>query len=58
VAAAALYAYLHDYPLAKLLLLANATGAAAVQKLGAGANVPNRAEIQAVLQSGGLVFDF
>ena len=36
VAAAAIYAYLQDFPLDKLLVLANATGAAAVQKLGAG----------------------
>ena len=58
VAAATIYAYLHDYSLAKLLLLANATGAAAVQKLGAGANVPNRPEIYAVLQGAGLTFEF
>ena len=58
VTAAAILAYLEGYPLEKLVILANATGAAAVQKLGAGVNVPNRQEVQAVLHQAGVVFDF
>jgi len=48
-AAAALYGYVNDMPLPALAAFANAAGAAAVMKLGAGLNVPTRAEIDAVL---------
>lgn len=50
VAAMVVLGYFKDYPLSKLLRLANATGAAAVQKFGAGINVPTMAEITAVLE--------
>ena len=49
VAAAVLYAYLHKLPLRDLLALANATGAACVQKFGAGINVPYKHEIAEML---------
>lgn len=51
VAAAVVVSYLEKQPLQKLLRLANATGAAAVQKFAAGINVPTREEITAVLES-------
>ncbi|MCA9901102.1 MAG: carbohydrate kinase family protein [Anaerolineales bacterium] len=50
VEAAVVFGYLEKYSLPKLLRLANATGAAAVQKFGAGINVPTLAEITAVLE--------
>ncbi|MEM7117888.1 MAG: carbohydrate kinase family protein [Chloroflexota bacterium] len=49
VAASVVLSYLGKQPLAELLRRANATGAAAVQKFGAGINVPTREEITAVL---------
>lgn len=49
VAAMVVLGYFEKYPLPKLLRLANATGAAAVQKFGAGINVPTWEEITAVL---------
>lgn len=51
VAAMVVLGYLEKTPLPKLLRLANATGAAAVQKFGAGINVPTWGEITAVLNS-------
>lgn len=51
VAAMVVLGYLEKYPLPKLLRLANATGAAAVQKFGAGINVPTWGEITAVLHN-------
>ena len=56
VAAAVMYAYLHKLPLANLLSLANATGAACVQKFGAGVNVPYKSEIIAMLKKSGAEF--
>ena len=51
VAAMVVLGYFEKYPLPKLLRLANATGAAAVQKFGAGINVPTWGEITAVLDT-------
>ena len=51
VTAAVIRSYLEKYPLPKMLALANATGAACVQKFGAGSNVPTLAEIEAVLKA-------
>lgn len=47
--AAIIYGYLRDLPLAELGMLGNATGAAKVQKLGTGHNLPTLDEVQAVL---------
>ncbi len=48
--AALIYGYLHGLPLADLGTLANATGAAKVQKLGTGHNLPTLDEIRAMLE--------
>jgi sugar/nucleoside kinase (ribokinase family) len=53
LAGAAIYGVLHDMPLEKLAVLANATGAAKVQKLGTGHNMPTIVEIAAVLEANG-----
>ena len=50
LAAGIIFGYLSGLPLAALGALANAVGAAKVQKRGTGLNVPTRAEVQAVLQ--------
>ena len=50
LAAGIIFGYLSGLPLAALGVLANAVGAAKVQKRGTGLNVPTRAEVQAVLQ--------
>lgn len=49
VAAAVILSFLRGDSLSDMLTLANATGAACVQKFGAGLNVPTKAEIDAVL---------
>ncbi len=54
LAGAVIYGYLRGLPLAALGTLANATGAAKVQKLGTGHNMPTRAEVWAVLERFGL----
>jgi sugar/nucleoside kinase (ribokinase family) len=48
-AGAAIYAYLHDFSLPQMGTLGNAAGAAKVQKLGTGLNMPTPGEIEAVL---------
>ncbi len=53
LAGAVMVGYLRGLSLADLGTLANATGAAKVQKRGTGHNVPTRAEVRAVLQQGG-----
>ncbi len=50
VAAAMMYGYVNSMPLPALAAFANAAGAAAVMKFGAGLNVPTRAEIDVVSQ--------
>jgi sugar/nucleoside kinase (ribokinase family) len=54
LAGAVIYGYLKGLPLVALGTLANATGAAKVQKLGTGHNMPTRAEVRAVLERFGL----
>ena len=49
VMAAVVAGYLANYSLEQMLVLANATGAAAVEKLGAGVRAPTRSEIAAKL---------
>jgi sugar/nucleoside kinase (ribokinase family) len=49
LAAGVIFGYLSGLPLASLGVLANAIGAAKVQKRGTGLNVPTRAEVLAVL---------
>jgi|GEM_PF-89916 sugar/nucleoside kinase (ribokinase family)/nicotinamidase-related amidase len=53
LAAAMLYAHVHGYTPQDTLALANAVGAAAVMKLGAGLNMPTREEVAAVLRAAG-----
>lgn len=53
LAGAVMVGYLRGLPLADLGTLANATGAAKVQKRGTGHNVPTRAEVRAMLQQAG-----
>ncbi len=53
LAAAMLYALAHGYADGEALALANAVGAAAVTKLGAGLNMPTREEVMAVLRAAG-----
>lgn len=53
VAGAMIYGVLHELPLKKLAVLANATGAAKVQKIGTGHNMPQLSEIAAVLAANG-----
>ncbi len=50
LAAGIIFGHLNGLTLAKLGVLANAIGAAKVQKRGTGLNVPTRAEVAAVLQ--------
>jgi sugar/nucleoside kinase (ribokinase family) len=54
LAAAVIYGYLHGMKLDALATLANATGAAKVQKRGTGHNMPTVAEIGAILTRFGL----
>lgn len=51
LAGAVIYGVLREMPLQKLAVLANATGAAKVTKLGTGHNMPTLEEIAAVLQA-------
>lgn len=51
--AAFVWAHLHGYPLAQCAKIANAMGAAAVQRAGAGRSAPTRAELEAILQQAG-----
>lgn len=53
VAGAMIYGVLHGLPLEKLAVLANATGAAKVQNIGTGHNMPTLAEIATVLRENG-----
>lgn len=53
VAGAMIYGVLQGLPLDKLAALANATGAAKVQNIGTGHNMPTLAEIAAVLRENG-----
>lgn len=53
VAGAMIYGVLDKLPLDKLAVLANATGAAKVTKLGTGHNMPSLAEVAAVLETNG-----
>lgn len=53
VAGAMIYGVLHELPLEKLAILGNATGAAKVQKIGTGHNMPQLSEIAAVLAANG-----
>jgi sugar/nucleoside kinase (ribokinase family) len=52
--AAVMYAYLNEMDLEATGKLANATGAAKVQKLGTGHNVPTVEEIRAILERFGI----
>lgn len=52
--AAVIYGYLQDLPLPALGLLANATGAAKVQKLGTGHNLPSKQEIMSIFERFGI----
>lgn len=51
--AAFIYAYLKEWPLPDIAAFANAMGAAKVQKVGSGTNVPTAAEVQQVLDQYG-----
>lgn len=51
VAGAMIYGVLHELPLEKLAVLANATGAAKVQNIGTGHNMPTLAQIAVLLQA-------
>lgn len=53
-----MYAHLHGWDICDALTLANATGAAAVAKLGSGTEVPYKEEIKAVLKTKNISFDF
>jgi sugar/nucleoside kinase (ribokinase family) len=53
LAGAVIYGVLNKLPLNKLAVLANATGAAKVMKLGTGHNMPTMAEISIVLENNG-----
>lgn len=49
VLAAVMFSYLEKHDLPKMIAIANATGAASVQKFGAGVNGPHKAEVLAEL---------
>jgi sugar/nucleoside kinase (ribokinase family) len=53
VAGAMIYGVLHDLPLQQLAVLANATGAAKVQNIGTGHNMPSLEQIAVVLGDNG-----
>jgi len=53
VAGAMIYGVLHGLPLEKLAVLANATGAAKVQNIGTGHNMPSLQQIAVVLRENG-----
>ena len=48
-----IYGVLNQMPVQKLAILANATGAAKVTKLGTGHNMPTLQEISDILESNG-----
>lgn len=58
VLAAVMLSYLEGHDLPKMLALANATGAACVQKFGAGVNVPFKHEVLDVLAKSGSRYSF
>lgn len=58
VLASVMVSYLQGHDLARTLALANATGAACVQKFGAGVNVPYQHEVEAVLEKFGSEYRF
>lgn len=58
VVAAIMLSYLAGHDLPKMLVLANATGAACVQKFGAGVNVPYKQEVLDVLKKSGSSYSF
>ena len=58
VLASAMVSYLEGHDLTRLLALANATGAACVQKFGAGVNVPYKHEVEAVLKNHNIGYTF
>lgn len=53
-----MFAYLHGWSLKDCATLANATGAAAVAKLGSGTKVPTKDEVRAVLQTKHIRYNF
>lgn len=57
-AAALMYAWLRRWPARDVLAFANAMGAAKVQKLGSGRQVPTADEVRAVLRANGVALDF
>ncbi|WP_105205233.1 carbohydrate kinase family protein [Neobittarella massiliensis] len=52
-----MFAYLHGWALCDCAALANATGAAAVAKMGSGTHVPTKSEVLRVLQSANIMYD-
>ena len=56
--AAFIYAYLRGWSLADVAAFANAVGAAKVQKIGSGTQVPTADEVRAVLKKYGVSLDF
>ena len=58
VLASVMLSYLEEHDLLKMLTLANATGAACVQKFGAGVNVPYKHEVVDVLEKSGSNYSF
>ena len=52
--ASVVFTYLHGYSFEEMVTLANGTGAACVQKLGAGVHAPNPEEIMKVLTNAGI----
>jgi sugar/nucleoside kinase (ribokinase family) len=54
VAGAMIYGVLHKLPLQRLAVLANATGAAKVQNIGTGHNMPTLEQISTVMRENGL----
>ena len=57
-AAAFVYGYLQRWPLPTMAAFANAMGAATVQKLGSGRQVPTRAEVSTVLRKFAVPMEF
>jgi sugar/nucleoside kinase (ribokinase family) len=57
-AAAFIYAYLRGWQPAEIIAFANAMGAAKVQKLGSGRQVPTAAEVRSILAADGSSLDF
>lgn len=57
-AAAFVYGYLRGWPLERVAAFANATGAAKVQKVGSGRQVPTAEEVRQVLRAFQIDIDF